>query len=115
LHILFSDDRVPFSHVKQLLALPPGKFELTGQVRLDDLRTDRGLVWSLTCAGSNTPLGQTDPMSGVHDWKPFSVQFEVPASSCGGQWLTLMLPARIPAEQRIGGGVWFDDLKIHPR
>jgi len=40
------------------------------------------------------------------------VQFEVPTDKCGGQWLELQLPARIPAEQRIGGLVWFDDLKI---
>jgi len=36
----------------------------------------------------------------------------VPGDKCGGQWLQLRLPARIPAEQRIGGVVWFDDLKI---
>jgi len=115
LRIMFSDDRVPFSHVRQLLALPPGKFRLGGQVRLDDLRTDRGLVWTITCAGSGKLLGQTEPMSGVHDWERFSADFEVPAGDCGGQWLTLMLPARIPAEQRIGGSVWFDDLRIKPR
>jgi len=115
LRIMFSDDRVPFSHVRELLALPPGKFRLGGQARLEDLRTDRGLVWTVTCAESGALLGQTEPMSGVHDWEHFSTDFEVPASNCGGQWLTLMLPARIPAEQRIGGAVWFDDLRIKPR
>ena len=40
-----------------------------------------------------------------------ALDFEVPAG-CEGQWLTLRLPARIPAEQRIGGRAWFDDLKI---
>jgi tetratricopeptide (TPR) repeat protein len=115
LRVMFSDDRVPFSHVRQMLALPPGKFRLSGQVRLDDLRTERGLVWSLSCAPGGAVLGQTGPMSGVRDWARFSVDFEVPAKDCGGQWLTLLLPARIPAEQRIGGAIWFDDLRIKPQ
>jgi len=115
LRLVFSDDRVPFSHVRQLLALPPGKFSLGGQIRLEDLRTDRGLVWTVTCVPGGTILGQTEPMSGVRDWNRFGLDFEVPAENCGGQWLTLMLPARIPAEQRIGGVVWFDDLRIKPR
>jgi hypothetical protein len=115
LHVMFSDDRVPFSHAKQLLALPPGQFRFSGQVRLDDLRTERGLVWTITCATTGRLLGQTDPMFGVRDWARFQVEFEVPAEGCGGQWLTLTLPARIEAEQRIGGAVWFDDLRIKPR
>jgi len=36
----------------------------------------------------------------------------VPASGCAGQWLSLRLPARIPAEQRIGGSAWFDELSV---
>ena len=41
-----------------------------------------------------------------------TAEFEVPGENCGGQWLTLRIPARIPAEGRIGGNAWFDDLKI---
>jgi hypothetical protein len=36
----------------------------------------------------------------------------VPATDCAGQWLMLVSPARIAAEQRIGGRAWFDDLHV---
>jgi tetratricopeptide (TPR) repeat protein len=112
LRVAFSDDRVPFKHVRQLLALPPGRFRLSGRARLENLRTQRGLVWNVTCFGTKTALGQSEALSGSRDWSLFTVEFEVPAHGCGGQWLTLMVPARIPAEQRIGGVAWFDDLKV---
>jgi tetratricopeptide (TPR) repeat protein len=116
LRIEFDDVRVPFKHVNQLLALPPGKFELTGRARIDDLRSERGLVWTVTCAGSRRVLGESQAFSGRREWSGFSFVFEVPdAAECGGQRLTLRLPARIPAEQRIGGVAWFDGLRIRPR
>ena len=108
----FEDRRVPFSHVRQRLALPPGRYVLSGRAKPDGLRTERGLVWSLTCASGGAPLGETQPLRGGGAWRPFGAVFEVPLRGCGGQWLTLRLPARIPAEQRIGGRVWFDALKI---
>lgn len=116
LRVGFDDERVPFHHVRQMLALPPGDFVLTGRVRLDDLRSDRGLAWTLSCAGSRKLIGESESFSGRGDWRSFTVEFDVPASpDCGGQWLILGLPARIPAEQRIGGVAWFDDLRIKKR
>jgi hypothetical protein len=81
-------------------------------VRLDSLRSERGLVWSITCADSRNELVSTEPFSGNSPWRPFQATFAVPSDKCGGQWLELRLPARIRAEERIGGLVWFDDLKI---
>ena len=112
LRVAFEDRRVPFSHVRQRLALPPGAYHLTGRARPDALRTERGLVWTLTCATGGPPLGETEPLRGTGGWRPFTADFTVPAEGCGGQWLTLRLPARIPAEQRIGGRAWFDALRI---
>jgi hypothetical protein len=45
-------------------------------------------------------------------WRETDAAFEIPATGCGGQWLALVLPARIPAEQRIGGRAWFDSIRI---
>ena len=116
LRVKFDDERVPFHHVRQMLALPPGSFALSGRVRLDDLRSERGLAWTLTCAASRKVLGESEPFAGRRDWGNFVVDFDVPESpDCAGQWLTLQLPARIPAEQRIGGIAWFDDLRIKKR
>jgi hypothetical protein len=112
LRVDFEDRRVPFGHVRQLLALVPGTYRLQGRARTDDLRGERGLVWTLTCADSHLQIAETDPMKGRHDWHGFERDFVVPAEKCGGQWLTLRVPARIPAEQRLGGTAWFDDLSI---
>ncbi len=112
LRVAFEDRRVPFQHVRQLLALAPGNYRLRGRVRLDELRSERGLVWTLTCAEDGRAIVETDPMSGRNGWREFTLDLVVPVIDCGGQWLTLRVPARIPAEQRIGGVAWFDDLSI---
>lgn len=111
LRVAFEDRRVPFAHVRQMLALPPGRYRLALRAKADSLRTDRGLVWQLACVAGGKPLGQTPPLLGHGPWRSLELEFEVLAG-CEGQWLTLRLPARIPAEQRIGGRAWFDDLKI---
>jgi tetratricopeptide (TPR) repeat protein len=112
LRIAFDGQRVPFNHVRQMLALAPGDYRLEGRARLDALDTDLGLIWQVECAQSGKKLAGTEPFLGNAPWRPFSLDFTVPAEDCGGQWLRLLLPARIPAEQRIGGVAWFDDLKI---
>ncbi|HEU0152048.1 MAG TPA: hypothetical protein VFQ84_01755 [Arenimonas sp.] len=112
LRVAFEDRRVPFAHVRQMLALGPGRYTFSGQARPETLRTERGLVWTITCASGGPALGETRPLMGNGPWRAFEAEFEVPAENCGAQWLVLRLPARIPAEQRIGGRAWFDALKI---
>lgn len=111
LQVAFEDRRVPFNHLRQMLALPPGTYELSLRARPDNLRTERGLVWEVSCVKGGAPLAATPPLRGQGGWRELAVEFTVP-EGCEGQWLALRLPARIPAEQRIGGRVWFDDLKI---
>jgi hypothetical protein len=112
LRVDFEDRRVPFHQVRQLLALVPGSYRLHGRVRTDDLRGERGLVWTLRCADNGRFIAETEPVKGRHDWHSFDLDLAVPPEKCGGQWLTLRVPARIAAEQRLGGTVWFDDLSI---
>lgn len=111
LQVAFEDRRVPFNHLRQMLALPPGDYQLSLRARPDNLRTERGLVWEITCVKGGAPLAATAPLRGQGGWRELAVEFTVP-EGCQGQWLALRLPARIPAEQRIGGRAWFDDLKI---
>jgi len=112
LRVEFEGRRVPFAHVQQLLALAPGRYRLRGRVKLDDLRSERGLVWSLRCAEGGGSIGETEPMTGRREWRDFEASFTVPERDCGGQLLVLRVPSRIPAEQRIGGVAWFDALSI---
>lgn len=111
LRIRFQDRRVAFDHLRQQLALAPGAYRLSGRMLPDGLETERGLVWMLSCA-TGRQLGQTEPLRGDGPWREFSAAFEVPAEGCRGQTLALKLPARVPAELRIRGQVWFDDLRI---
>lgn len=112
LRVSFEDRRIPFNHVQQLLALAPGSYRLAGRARAEGLRSERGLVWRVVCASDDRQLASTDPLMGHSQWRQFATDFEVPAENCGGQWLQLAVPARIAAEQRIGGRAWFDDLRI---
>lgn len=107
----FHDRRVPFAHVQQRLALPPGPYALHGRVRLDGLRNERGLRWRLRCDDGRI-LADSAPFHGSSAWRDFAVAFERPVEACSGQVLLLRLDARIAPEQMIGGRVWFDDLRI---
>ena len=115
LRVAFEDRRVPFAHVRQQLALRPGRYTLSGQARPENLRSERGLVWTVNCVSGGAALGETAPLRGNGPWRTFEATVEVPAEGCPAQWLVLRLPARIPAEQRIGGYAWFDALKITRR
>ncbi len=111
LRVAFEYRRVPFNHVRQMLALPPGRYRLALRARADGLRTGPGLVWEVTCVSGGKALAQTRPLRGQAPWHDLDADFEVP-EGCEGQWLALRLPARIEAEQQIGGRAWFDDLKV---
>ncbi|HVB84175.1 MAG TPA: hypothetical protein VND63_04785, partial [Rhodanobacteraceae bacterium] len=112
LEVHFLDQRVPFSgQVSELLALAPGHYRLSGLARLDDLRNERGLRWTVSCAGDGTLLGATARLRGSQPWRAFDTDFSVPATGCGAQWLRLGLAWRIPAEQWADGRAWYTDLR----
>jgi tetratricopeptide (TPR) repeat protein len=115
LRIAFHDHRVPFEHVRQLLFLGAGDYVLSGEAMTDGLRSERGLVWALRCADGGTRLAESEALRKRQPWRPFRVAFHVPDSGCGAQWLSLRLPARIAAEQQIGGVAWFDNVAVAPR
>ncbi len=107
----FHDRRVPFAHVQQRLALPAGRYALRGRVRIDGLRNERGLLWTLRCDDGSS-IADSERFQGSSQWRDFRVDFTRPAEACNGQTLTLRLDARIAPEQMIGGRIWFDDLRI---
>jgi hypothetical protein len=111
----FSGARVRFANVKQLMLLPAGDYSFSGKLKTAELRTVRGLWWRIFCANASAnTLANTKLVSGTMPWTDFTVKFQVPATGCGAQWLQLELPARIDAESRIEGQVWYQDLRITP-
>jgi hypothetical protein len=113
LRVRFARGRVPFRHVRKLLTLPPGSYELSGHAMAIDLGNERGLQWRLTCAeGRRQTLASTARITGTVR-REIAEPFTVPADGCRGQWLRLELAARIPSEQQVDGGtVWFDSLQV---
>ena len=80
---------------------------------MENLLTERGLVWDIQCLGGGPNLAVSEPWQGSsQQWQRFSIDFDVPSLNCEAQSLTLKLPARVPAEQQISGAIWFDDLRI---
>ncbi len=113
LQLYFYDRRVAFRHVRQLLLLEPGDYELSGRARLNRLQGPQGLVWSLRCESATAPnLASTQNFLGTQAWQPWRMEFRVPETDCGAQWLVLEIPARIAAEQQLNGDAAFADLQI---
>lgn len=113
LRVQFSGARVYFTNVRQLMLLPAGQYSFSGSVKAEDLDTSRGLWWHIFCADApNTTLAHTELTSHSTAWTDFAVDFIVPAGGCNAQWLQLELPSRISSEQRIGGQIWYQRLRI---
>ncbi len=113
LHIVFSGQRVPFSHLYQHLLLDPGRYRLQGRVRVDSLKTERGLQWNVDCIASDSkPLGSSERFLGTTEWQPFAVEFTVPPKGCRVQTLRLVLIGRAALDFEAQGSIWFDDMSI---
>jgi hypothetical protein len=113
LQFQFSGTRIPPMNIGQLLLLPPGEYRFTGNVRAQDLQTQRGLEWQISCTNApSTIIGRTSLIANSTPWERFSAGFTVPQQDCHGQWLRLEIPSRTASERQIEGQVWYDDLWI---
>ena len=112
LHINFNGQRAQFRHVLQYLFLEPGQYRLRGWVRVDQLRTERGLRWTMRCAPDQPVLVASELFLGSDDWRLFGVEFTVPESDCMAQMLRLELEGRAALDFEVEGDIWFDDLSI---
>lgn len=111
--VQFEGVRTPFADLSQTLVLPPGDWLLQWRAKADDLDGPRGLVWRLRCLPGDRILADSEAMLGRFDWRDLELAFTVPPD-CGGQTLTLTIPARIPAESQIDGALWLDEVRIQP-
>jgi tetratricopeptide (TPR) repeat protein len=113
LQFQFSGTRVAPFTVGQLMLLAPGEYRMTGRVRAEELRTQRGLGWHIFCAEPpNNTLALTNLVANAVPWTSFSVDFTVPAANCRGQWLNLEIPSRTASERQIEGQIWYENLQI---
>ncbi|HWJ19574.1 MAG TPA: hypothetical protein VNR65_12695, partial [Geobacterales bacterium] len=118
-HIKFSDGRIQFPQLSQVLFLPPGRYRLEGNLR-GSISGKRGLRWQIRCAsGAQKILGETEMLLGQSpQWRVFAFDAEVPEpSECAGEILRLIHDSRSASEELLSGEVWFSNLRLthlHP-
>ena len=112
--ISFRNRRIDHAGLEQLLLLPPGRYLLQVEMRPDGLRSDRGLQWTLACAGSGQEVASTPPLGARgNESTAFEMPVQVP-EECGAQWLRLRNAARVPALQSLSGAVTVTRVAIAP-
>ncbi len=112
----FPGARVPLQPLRHDLFLAPGSFRLTGRVRTDRLRAERGARWRIACLETpDNPLATSEPFVGTTAWRDFALDFTIPDAACQAQSLGVEIYARTAAEQWASGVLSFTDLDIQPR
>lgn len=116
LFMKFGPGRVNFGGIKQLVVLPPGKYQFQGMQKAD-LVSKSGLFWQVTCVKtsneSSVRIGKGPTVEGrERAWKSFSFSFTVPDTGCPAQDVRFSSAARSASEQFMSGSVWFDDFQI---
>lgn len=114
-HVLFRGRRAPQTGLQQTLLLAPGDYALQFRARAQQLRSDKGLQWTVTCLGK-TPqvVGRSALLEGSFEWQDFASELTVPADDCPAQRLALSNPGAAAGGKIVSGSVWLDDIRIKP-
>lgn len=113
LRVAFLGQRVRFQHLSQPLLLAPGRYQMEGNIRLDNLATTQGLQWAVYClVPRQRLLAASERFLGASLWRRFNFSFQVPKKDCTVQLLRLELQGQAPADFEARGVAWFDTLTI---
>lgn len=113
LSVGFLGGRVSGPPVLHEMVLAPGAYRLSGRVRTDRLRSERGIRWRIAClAEANGALGLSETFAGTASWRDFTLDFTVPEDGCPAQILGLEADARTAAEAQVSGVASFSALDI---
>jgi tetratricopeptide (TPR) repeat protein len=110
--LTFLGRRVDVIPLDQWLVLAPGSYRLHLRARARDLRSDRGLQWTIRCLDTDTELAASERMNGTFDWQEKEMDFVVPDSGCQAQDLGLHNSAADGPARIVLGTIWFDDIAI---
>ena len=112
LRLTFLGRNVARTGLEQPLLLAPGRYRLDLRARTSALRSHRGLEWQLTCSDNRTRIATGATITTHSQWAPLSLDFEVPADNCEGQWLRLVNPAPRGAAQALRGELQLTGITI---
>ena len=113
LRVAYTGKRPAGPAIQQYLALPPGRYELSGLARPEALNSVRGVHWVVRCASreGGPALATSERFLGSSEWRRFSVQVVVPPG-CSGQALQLEPVGLNEGTVYVAGAAWFDDLRL---
>ncbi len=96
--------------VRQLVALPPGDYVLSGDVQQETESGADQLNWTVTCVDDGHPLGLATT-SGLKAgrWTSFRAPIHIPPQGCASEWLQL---SPVPGDRHSDIVVWYDDLSL---
>ena len=104
--------KAEFSNIYKTIALEPGtSYELSFQVRTEDLRSAGAPKLEILNAKDGTIIAASDPFAnGTEEWKEIKVIFTVPEDSEG---VTLRTARAFCGDNcPIFGTIWYDDFKL---
>ena len=114
LRVAYNGKRQSGPSILQFMAIPPGRYELSGLARIDALNSVRGLQWALRCVGRDgrSPMiAASERFLGSSEWRRFAFEAEVP-EGCPGQVLQLEPVGLNEGTTYLAGTAWFDDLRL---
>ena len=113
LSVAYTGKRLEGPALRQFLAVAPGRYELTGKVRLEGLDSVRGIHWVLRCGSDARGAGiaSSERFMGAAPWRGFAVPVTIPAG-CPGQLLSLEPAGLGEGATFVSGAAWFDDLRL---
>ena len=112
-HVVFRRRPVADAGLEQPLLLAPGDYRLTVRMRGDGLQSQRGLEWTIQCAGGAV-VGRSTPIDGSFPWRTVTADVRID-EACPGQWLQLRNRVPSGSGQFTSGELWIDDVVVTPR
>lgn len=107
-------ENLNFAGVQQQMLVEPGTtYNLTAQLRTEDLTTDQGVYLEVLPGGGGSRLLKTDPLFGTQEWQSLGGLVEVPENVH-----TVVIRLRRNRSQqidsRIAGKIWLDSVRLGP-
>jgi hypothetical protein len=108
----FASDKGAFNNVRQLLVLSPGNYTASVEYMAQNLKTEKGLIWTVRCEKTQALLGKSNEFKTSGPWAQYGFNFIVPEDACATQMLILESASTAVLDTPITGQMYFDSMKI---
>lgn len=117
LRVSYNGRRQQGPAIRQYLAAPAGRYELSGLARPDSIKAGRGVHWTLRCVErgeAGRAIAASERFVGSSEWRRFTVDVTI-EPRCAGQLLQLEAVGADAGAAFVEGTVWFDELVLRRR